>query len=251
MPIESIDSRRLYRQIADQISREIESGEYKPGDRLPAERVLAEQLSVSRPTVREALIALEVEGRVEIRGGAGVFVTEPALTSVAGSNGIPMPGPFEVLSARDLIESEVAALAARNASEEQVAAMSQALGDMVCCLASDPKHVEYDRRFHFALAEASGNSALAMASQLLWTLREQPVYLQLEVHFQTEAIWQRLIIEHREILAAVKSGDAKAARAAMHRHIKIAKKRFVSNWQETPAAHCAIASSPPPSARRQ
>jgi DNA-binding FadR family transcriptional regulator len=236
MSTETIDSRRLYRQIADQISHEIESGVYKPGDRLPAERTLAEHLSVSRPTVREALIALEVEGRVEIRGGAGVFVIEPALNSIANSSGIPMPGPFDVLSARDLIESEVAALAARNASDAQVTAMSQALGDMVCCLASDPKHVEYDRRFHFALAEASGNSALAMASQMMWSLREQPLYLQLEVHFHTEAIWQRLIIEHREILAAVKSRDAKAARSAMHRHMKIARKRFVSSWQETPAA---------------
>jgi DNA-binding FadR family transcriptional regulator len=76
MPIESVESRRLYRQIADQINRLIEAGEYKPGERLPAERILATQLRVSRPTVREALIALEVEGRVDIRGGTGVFVEE-------------------------------------------------------------------------------------------------------------------------------------------------------------------------------
>jgi DNA-binding FadR family transcriptional regulator len=176
---------------------------------------------------------LEVEGRIEIRGGAGLFVLEPSAGSVVGSSGMPIPGPFEVLNARDLIESEIAALAARNATEEHLAAMSKALGDMVCCLATDPKHVEYDRHFHSALAEASGNGALMLASQLMWSLREQPVYLQLEVHFQTEAIWQRLIIEHREILSAVKSGNAKAARAAMHRHMKIAKKRFVSGWQES------------------
>ena len=76
MPIESVESRRLYRQIADQINRLIDSGEYPAGGRLPSERLLATQLSVSRPTLREALIALEVEGRVEIRGGAGVFVLE-------------------------------------------------------------------------------------------------------------------------------------------------------------------------------
>ena len=100
MPIESIENRRLYRQISDQICRLIESGEYKPGDRLPAERVLAEQLRVSRPTVREALIALEVEEWVEIRGGAGVFVLEreakapsPEESDIHGN--VPMPGPFE------------------------------------------------------------------------------------------------------------------------------------------------------------
>src|ERR1035437_4548769 len=113
MAIESVDNRRLYRQIFGQIIRLIESGEYKPGGRLPAERVLAEQLGVSRPTVREALIALEAEGWVEIRGGAGIFVlertSESSLASVAFASGLPMPGPFEVLFARNLIEPDVAA----------------------------------------------------------------------------------------------------------------------------------------------
>lgn len=120
MPIESIDNRRLYRQIADQIIRLIESGEYKPGERLPAERVLAERLTVSRPTVREALIALEVEGRVEIRGGSGVFVLnrqeKQASETPPANSATPAPGPFDVLFARDLIEPDIAALAAKNAS---------------------------------------------------------------------------------------------------------------------------------------
>lgn len=236
MPIVSIDNRRLYRQISDQISRLIETGEYKPGERLPAERVLAEQLNVSRPTVREALIALEVEGRVEIRGGAGVFVLDykgnQTDSNASGSSGIPMPGPFEVLFARDLIEPDVAALAAKNASTQQMAVMSQAMGDMVCCSASDPKRLEYDRNFHYALAEASGNSALLLAIQALWIPREQVVYIRLEDHFHNEQVWQRSILEHREILEAVKRRDAKTARAAMHRHLKNARLRFASNWRE-------------------
>lgn len=237
MPIESIENRRLYRQISDQICRLIESGEYKPGDRLPAERVLAEQLRVSRPTVREALIALEVEEWVEIRGGAGVFVLEREAkpdhdeSDIAGN--VPMPGPFEVLFAREVIEPDVVALAAKNASEEQLAVVAQALGDMVCCSATDPKRLEYDRRFHYALAEASGNSALLLAIQALWMQREKPVYLRLEGHFHSEQVWQRVIIEHREILEAVKQHDAKAARAAMQRHLRNVRTRFGSNWQET------------------
>lgn len=198
MPIESIDNRRLYRQIADQISRLIDSGEYPPGSRLPAERILAEKLSVSRPTVREALIALEVEGRVEIRGGAGVFVLErdeaPASLATpapvpAFSSQMPLPGPFDVLFARDLIEPDVAALAAKNATTEQISELSRALGDMVCCSADDPQHVIHDRRFHFALAEASGNSALLLAVQALWAPREQALYMRLEKHFHTETVW--------------------------------------------------------------
>lgn len=236
MPIESIDNRRLYRQIADQISRLIDSGEYAPGARLPAERVLAEQLSVSRPTVREALIAMEVEGRVEIRGGAGVFVLDrcemPQMILPTNASTVPAPGPFEVLFARDLIEPDIAALAAKNATPEQLAEIAQALGEMVCCSAEDPMHVEFDRRFHFGLAEASGNSALVLAVQALWTPREQALYMRLENHFHTETVWQRSILEHREILEAVKRHDHKLARAAMHRHLKQAEMRFASGWKE-------------------
>ncbi len=234
MPIESIENRRLYRQIADQIIRLLEAGEYKPGKRLPAERVLAEHLSVSRPTVREALIALEVEGWVEIRGGSGVFVVErtnEARKDTGAASGAPIPGPFEVLFARDLIEPDVAALAARNATKEQLADMAQALSDMVCCSTSDHKHVEYDRQFHYSLAEASGNLALVLTVQTLWQSREHPVYLCLEDHFHSEQTWQKAILEHREILEAVKNGDTKAARSAMHRHLRNARTRFVAKWQ--------------------
>jgi len=236
MPIESIDNRRLYRQIADQIIRLIESGEYKPGERLPAERVLAERLTVSRPTVREALIALEVEGRVEIRGGSGVFVLnrqeKQASETPPANSATPAPGPFDVLFARDLIEPDIAALAARNASPSHLAALAHALGNMVCCSANDIRRIEFDREFHFTLAEASGNSALLLAIQALWTPRVQPVYRCLEDHFHSESVWQRAIIEHREILEAIKQGDAKAARAAMHRHMKNVRTRFSSNWRE-------------------
>ena len=236
MPIESIDNRRLYRQIADQIIRLIESGEYKPGERLPAERVLAERLSVSRPTVREALIALEVEGRVEIRGGSGVFVLnrqeKQASETPPANSATPAPGPFDVLFARDLIEPDIAALAARNASPAHLATLAHALGNMVCCSANDIRRIEFDREFHFTLAEASGNSALLLAIQALWTPRVQPVYRCLEDHFHSESVWQRAIIEHREILEAIKQGDAKAARAAMHRHMKNVRTRFSSNWRE-------------------
>jgi DNA-binding FadR family transcriptional regulator len=241
MPIKTVENRRLYRQIADQISRLIDIGEYAPGARLPPERQLAAQLSVSRPTVREALLALEIEGWVDIRGGAGVFVLERpegfahgVLSARVTTNvsALPTPGPFEVLVARELVEPEVAALAAKNASAELISVIAGALGDMVCCSASDPKHVEHDHQFHFSLAEASGNGALVQTMEALWAMRLDPLYICLQDHFHSETVWQRAIIEHREIFEAVKRGDAKAARAAMHLHLKNARMRFVSNWQE-------------------
>ena len=246
MPIETIETRRLYRQIADQISKLIESGEYQPGMRLPAERVLAGQLKVSRPSVREALIALEVEGWVDIRGGTGVFVLErtpgveekePA-PSISASASEPRcdshpVGPIELLDARDVVEPEVAALAARNASDEMIATLSRILGEMVCCSSADPRHMDYDHQFHASLAAATGNAALVQVMETLWAMRLAPLYVRLQNHFHNEAIWQQAILEHREILEAVKTRDAKSARAAMHRHIHNARKRYVSNWQET------------------
>src|ERR1700758_3079561 len=99
MPIHSIEPRRLYRQIADQIRTLIRSREFPAGSRLPPERDLARQLGVSRPSVREALIALEVEGLVEVRIGSGIYV----LGSGSGEQGPPVQaalGPFELLRAR-------------------------------------------------------------------------------------------------------------------------------------------------------
>lgn len=231
MPIESIDSRRLYRQIADQLFQLVESGEYRPGDRLPAERALAQQLKVSRPSVREALIALEVEGIVEIRGGAGVFVVDRTNHTAADKEPFAIPGPFEVLMARDLLEPEIAALAAKHATADQLKSIAAAFGEMACCSATDPARIEYDRQFHFNLAESCGNSALAMLVQTLWGPRTDPLYIKLEDHFHTESIWQSAIIEHREILEAVRAHDPKAAREAMRKHIRRAEKRFASNWQ--------------------
>src|SRR5437763_7544866 len=119
MPIHSIEPRRLYRQIADQIRTLIRSREFAAGTRLPPERDLASQLRVSRPSVREALIALEVEGLVEIRGGSGVYVR------VKPNGARPAPdsewGPLELIRARALIEREVAAQAAQLATRKQIA----------------------------------------------------------------------------------------------------------------------------------
>src|SRR5258706_6224899 len=129
MPLQAVDTRRLYRQIADQITALIERGEYATGQRLPPERDLAKQLGVSRPSVREALIALEVEGYVEVRVGSGVYV----LGKRPKARRATLPadsGPFELIKARALIESECAALAAKSASRSQVRAMEQALDDM-------------------------------------------------------------------------------------------------------------------------
>lgn len=230
MPIQAVESRRLYRQIADQVAALIEKGEYGAGERLPPERDLARQLGVSRPSVREALIALEVEGYVEVRVGSGVYVTgarpEPAPELPADS------GPFELIRARWIIEAECAALAAKHATRAQLRAMDDALDEMEAQRDRGMMPLGSDRLFHLRVAEASGNSALALVVKTLWDQRMGPLFLRLEHHFDTPALWDVAVREHREIAAAISRHDAAAARSAMRRHMDHAAKRFSASWEK-------------------
>ena len=235
MPLQAVENRRLYRQIADQIAALIERGEYPAGARLPPERDLAKQLGVSRPSVREALIALEVEGYVEVRVGSGVYVQ--------GSRGAPKAadtlsedsGPFELIKARWLIEAECAALAARHATRAQVRAIEEALQEMEAAGEKGEVPLAADRQFHLRIAEASGNSALALVVRTLWDQRTGPLFLRLEHHYDTPALWSVAIGEHREIVAAIARRDPAGARAAMRRHMDRAAKRFSSSWEKKKA----------------
>lgn len=229
MPLEPVENRRLYRQIADQIASLIQKGRYRLGDRLPPERDLARQLAVSRPSVREALIALEVEGYVEVRVGSGVYVvgSHPARMPAQ-----PLPadsGPFELIRARWLIEAECAALAARHATRGQIRGMEEALERMRSGGRDGPA-LAADRLFHQRIGEASGNSALALVVKTLWDQRTGPLFLRLEHHFDTSDLWDAAIREHREILQAIARHDAAAARATMRRHMNQAARRFSASW---------------------
>ena len=234
MPLQAVENRRLYRQIADQIAALIERGEYGAGQRLPPERDLAKQLGVSRPSVREALIALEVEGFVEVRVGSGVYVLERnAHESATPAAALPADsGPFELIRARWLIEAECAALAAKEATKAQVRAMEEALDAMEADKDNGTMPLGADRLFHLRIAEASGNSALALVVKTLWDQRQGPLFLRLEHHFDTPALWTVAIREHREIVAAIARHDASAARGAMRRHMNHAAKRFSTSWDK-------------------
>jgi len=229
MPLQTVENRRLYRQIADQIAALIEKGEYGAGERLPPERDLAKQLGVSRPSVREALIALEVEGYVEVRVGSGVYVSGARAEARAADLSADS-GPFELIRARWLIEAECAALAAKSATRAQIRAMEEALDDMEAARDKGMMPLASDRLFHLRIAEASGNSALVLVVKTLWDQRTGPLFLRLEHHFDTPALWTVALREHREIVAAISRHDATAARAAMRRHMNQAARRFSANW---------------------
>ena len=237
MPIQSIEPRRLYRQIADQIRGLIRSGEFSTGSRLPPERDLARQLGVSRPSVREALIALEVEGLVEVRIGSGIYVRTTNGNGATHASNDPAdepPGPFELLRARYLIESECAALSAKSARRPQVRAIEDALDHMQREHDAGRQPIASDRMFHVRIAEATGNGALVNVMKALWEERSGALYSQLDQHCERPGVWEASMAEHRAVLAAIAAHDAAAARKAMKRHMNMAYKRLSKGWDAQP-----------------
>jgi GntR family transcriptional regulator, transcriptional repressor for pyruvate dehydrogenase complex len=229
----SSENRRLYRYIAELIAKLIISGEFPVGVRLPSERDLAERFKVSRPSVREALIALEVEGVVEVRVGSGIMVMSQPASSTGITHAIAQhtPGPFDVIRARQIIESECAALAATQASEHHLDRMRQAVLDMRACDTHSPAGIAADQSFHICIAEASGNSALLMVVQDLWEQRTGDLYMRLESYFTGKSIWAQAQAEHEMLLDAMLARDPQSARHAMSLHMKNAEIRFASAWK--------------------
>lgn len=230
MPLQAVEPRRLYREIADQIRALIRSGEVAPGARLPAERQLAQQLKVSRPSLREALIALEIEGLLEVRVGSGIYVRSPEAMRGAALPG-DASGPFEVMRARRLIEAECAALAARHATPGQVRGIREAHARFVRGIRNGRIPLELDREFHVRLAQASGNSALVLVVETLWDQRVGPLYRALERKFERPSAAAQTVREHGRIVAAIGRRDPAAARAAARRHMEMTRKRNSDGWK--------------------
>lgn len=212
------DTQRLYERIAQKLAGSIARGEYKIGQRLPSERELAQSFAVSRPTIREAIIALELDRLVEVRVGSGVYVTnkEPP----GGKAGATDIGPFELLEARRSIEGEAAALAASRIDDAQL----QVLGDLLSEMRTENEHdvvlsEDADRRFHELVAEATQNSGMIAAVKMLWDARARsPQNRSLSIKVRASGIKPR-IDEHTSILKALKQRNPEAARAAMREHL--------------------------------
>ncbi|NJM50464.1 MAG: FadR family transcriptional regulator [Sphingomonadales bacterium] len=205
--------KRLYHDIADKIIALINEGVFPVGTRLPGERELAERFDVSRVTIREAEIALQAVGHLEIKTGSGVYVCEK---QPKAHGALPNVSAFELTEARSLIESEAAALAAKVISAEQLQELSLLLDKMAH---SDEKTAnKADRMFHAKIAEASGNKAMVHAVQTLWRMREELP----EVRDAYAAVChddaESRKAEHKLILDALSAHNPDAARTAMKTH---------------------------------
>lgn len=214
-----LPSTRIYARVSGDLQERIARGEFAIGARLPPERELASAYDVSRPTIREAIIALEVDGMVSVRQGSGVYVT--AKSPRAGIAGETDIGPFELLEARRAIESEACALAATQIEAAQLreldALVEEMRGDN---LGDDIAHSEQvDRRFHSLIAQASGNSAMVAVVDMLWDIRfRSPQSRMLTSKAHAAGVKPR-VEEHVAIVDALKGGNPDQARAAMRHHL--------------------------------
>jgi DNA-binding FadR family transcriptional regulator len=225
MPLQTIETKRLYQQVADQIAELIGEGEWQAGDRLPAEREMARKLGVSRPTVREAMIALELLGMIEVRTGSGIYVkTMPngQTVSIMESQD-PGPSPFEIIAARRVIEGETAAIAAAKITRQGLAAALAAIERMERDIEQGLQRVtnaeDGDRLFHIAIAAATGNNVLSSIVDQLWEGMRHPMFTTIgeRVHLPENA--RRAARDHRSIYECIAAGDPAGSRDAMHRHL--------------------------------
>ena len=230
MPLQPLEPKRLYRQIAEQLRALMDSGEFAVGQRLTAERDLAVQVGVRRPSVREALIALEVEGWVEVRSGSGVYVLRNTAPMINTAAAYDEWGPLELIMARGLIEGEAAALAAQHASKEHIASMTDALSQMELALKNGKDPLAGDEMFHQAISKACSNEVLRDTISRYWHARRSPLYLRLADYFEKPASWRAVMTEHRAVLRAIKNSNPSAAREAMQGHMSKALERFSAEW---------------------
>jgi len=203
-------NRRLFWRIVESIEVSINKGDYTPGSRLPPERELAEIFEVSRPTIREAIIALEVREKVEVKTGSGVYVLENAKQAIKKMN----INAFELTQARALVEGEVAALAATSINDDELNALHQTL----VMMENSNDIIEADRMFHRIIAGATRNGAMILSVENLWALRESTSEIINDYNSVCSKDNQLTLVEHTAIYNALKEKDAAKARLAMHQH---------------------------------
>lgn len=208
-------SDKLYRLICDSVLASLHAGEVTVGDRLPTEREFAERFNVGRTTVREAMVALELLGVVEMRKGSGIYVLD---TPKAGPSFSDLDiGAFELMEARRLVEGETAALAAVSITDSDLVALSDLLSQM-----HNPNELEAeiaDRAFHQLIAQATGNSVITVLTSFLWDLRDQSDLARNILSRARGLGYEARIFEHEQILDALRAHDPNAARLAMRTHL--------------------------------
>lgn len=218
-----VKTKKVYMKIVEQVQDLIKEGKLKLGDKLPPEHILAEKFGTSRPSVREALSALEILGVIESRGGKGNFIKDNLNSPLYERRFKELEeeeSPFELLEARKAVETEIAGLAAEKAASEDIREIEEALDRMENTLNDTPRVMEFDREFHIAIAKAAHNSILFQMMNYLADGLKESLWVNIK-----EKSWalpghpQKYLEEHTKLLEAIKKGDKKAARRTMYSHL--------------------------------
>lgn len=216
-------AKRLYREIGQKIRFEIEKSALKVGDKLPTERVYAELFGVSRTLVREAFIMLEIEELIEVRKGSGSYLKNTLESQV------PLPeisdvGPFEMLQARQVLESSIAAQAAVVITKADIQKLQETLELESAELNSVEKSNHADREFHLLIARATQNTLLVDTATRLWEMRDtNPMWNQLHARIKDSSYHGQWIDDHKDILIQLKKRNENGARQAMWQHLENVK----------------------------
>jgi GntR family transcriptional repressor for pyruvate dehydrogenase complex len=223
MLLKAVRSQRRFEQVAEQISKLISKGKLKAGMRLPPERELAKQLKVSRPTVREAMIALEITGLVEVRVGSGIYVLDSSKQKNKISNKIADigHGPLELIEARKEIEGTNAAMAAQRIDAKILKKMEKAIDKMV---KEDMSGSDADREFHLLLAKATGNRVLENITDYLWQQQQHsPMWKKLIELMKEKKLHNVILDDHRNLLESLRNKDSEQAQKIMRNHLNHAR----------------------------
>ena len=227
-----VRTKKVYMHIVEQIQDLLKEGKLKPRDKLPSEHILAEKFGASRPSVREALTALEILGITESRGGKGNFIRNNLNSPLYEQRFKELEGeesPFELLEARKVVETEIAGLAAEKATKEDIAAIQDSLDKMRDAITNISEVMELDREFHINIAKAAHNNILfSIMTSLAEGLKEKLWVKLKEKSWNILGHPQKYLKEHAEIFNAIKNKDSKDASKRMYNHLAGVEKDLLS-----------------------
>lgn len=226
---ETLQEKKQYQEIGGDLRTRIQQGHFPVGSRLPPERNIAETYGVSRTIVREALLMLELEGTVDIRQGSGVYVVCIPDDDVEEQHAKPRVGAFEMLQARQLLESNIAAFAARMATRADIDNLRLTLEKEQAAIAANDYRSDYDKMFHLQIAGATQNQMLLESVSHIWECRDDnPLWQQLYTHVGKHGYRLKWLADHQTILAALRRRDVQGAYQAMWEHLENVKSTLMA-----------------------
>jgi DNA-binding FadR family transcriptional regulator len=215
----------MYLGVVEKVLGAIGTGRLASGDRLPSEQELATLCRASRPTVRDAMLALELFGVVEVRPRSGAYVTDRATGAATRFPTLFDSSPRELLEAREHIEPGVASLCAARVTPTALEELDRLVDESESALSggsteSLERFLQLGHQFHAALASHCGNETMATVTRQLVDVSAHPLWRVVNgLHLRSMDTRSGQIAEHREILAAIARGDGAAAAAAMRDHL--------------------------------